>query len=184
MVLPSAPTAVMPPSTSASPTYDIFISLRFAEALEEAKALTTALQTVGCSVFLCAVPEGDSLLEIVSRALSNSTLAVILGTRTYGQKNSQALFNTFQELTFILEQKKPFFLVKMCEKFSEPHTQLLLSTAISHYPWLPKTEAERRSVPPQLVLNILTKLSNIKDGSDATRGGQLKTEAGRHSAFA
>ena len=46
---------------------EIFISLRFVEALEEAKILQAALISAGVTVFLCDVPEGMNIASTIAQ---------------------------------------------------------------------------------------------------------------------
>jgi hypothetical protein len=142
-------------------SYQIFISLRFAEAGNEATTLKLALEEKGISTFLCAVhPGGDIAREIVN-ALHNCQLAIIMGTRTYG-KDTGAGFSTFEELRFIHGQKKPFFLVKMCDRFEEPETVFRLDSSVSYFLWFPGSP-----IPGDLVTKILERLeSTVSMGSE------------------
>jgi 3-deoxy-D-manno-octulosonate 8-phosphate phosphatase KdsC-like HAD superfamily phosphatase len=135
-------------------TYQIFISLRFAEAGKEAEALKCALEARGISAFLCAVhPGGDIACEIV-HALHGCQLAIIMGTRTYG-KNTGVGFSTFEELRFI-HTKKPFFLIKMCEMFEEPETVFRLGDSVMYFLWL-----SGHPIPTDLVDKIIEKLTSV-----------------------
>lgn len=162
--------------------YDAFISLRFCEALTEAKALKLALESRGCRVYLCEVAVGESIPGDISRALVSSRMAIIMGTRNYGQK-TDCTFSTHNELQYILGQKMPFFLIKMCDKFAEPETTLSLPTSISFFPWLPATEADRHNVPAQLVEKFMAKLQKIQDGTYLPAAEQKK-DVLAHSAVA
>eukprot|EP00730_Choanoeca_flexa_P006685 TRINITY_DN12203_c2_g4_i2.p1 TRINITY_DN12203_c2_g4~~TRINITY_DN12203_c2_g4_i2.p1 ORF type:complete len:294 (+),score=43.58 TRINITY_DN12203_c2_g4_i2:140-1021(+) len=59
---------------------DIFISLRFGEALPAAEALKAKLQAKGVSVFLCAVAAGGDLVDEIVENIDACRLVVILGT--------------------------------------------------------------------------------------------------------
>jgi hypothetical protein len=135
--------------------YQIFISLRFAEAGKEAEALKSALEARGISAFLCAVHPGGDICREVVNALHGCQLAIIMGTRTYG-KDTGAGFSTFEELRFIHGQKKPFFLIKMCERFEEPETTFRLDSSVSYFQWF-----SGRPMPNDLVPKILEKLTSI-----------------------
>jgi hypothetical protein len=145
-------------------SYQIFISVRFAEAGPEAELLKHALEKRGITTFLCAVhPGGDIAREIVN-ALSTCQLAIIMGTRTYG-KDTGVGFSTFEELRYI-HKKKPFFLIKMCEMFEEPETVFRLGDSVSWFQWLPG-----RPMPEGLPFKIVEKLaltppSSINIGSE------------------
>eukprot|EP01040_Poterioochromonas_malhamensis_P013606 gene13606-14991_t len=134
-------------------TYQIFISLRFSEAKREGKILKQALEAKGISTFLCAVdPGGDIKREIVN-ALNKCHLAIIMGTRTYGQ-DTRVGFSTFEELRFICKEK-PFFLIKMCDKFEEPETRFSLHHSVSWFPWTPGSP-----IPKDLISKIIEKLES------------------------
>jgi hypothetical protein len=144
-------------------SYQLFISLRFVEAINEATALKTALETRGISTFLCAVdPGGDICSEIVN-ALHACQLTIIMGTKTYG-KNTRAGYSTFEELRFIINEPKPFFLVKMCDRFEEPETRFRLDSSVSYFPWAPGLP-----MPVDLVTKIVEKLSSVTHGSSVDR---------------
>lgn len=82
--------------------YDIFISLRLEESKEEAKALKLALEKLGFSVFLCEVEPGINLTRTIVHALDASSLAIIMGTLSYGKKTASE-FATYEELRYILK---------------------------------------------------------------------------------
>jgi hypothetical protein len=162
----------------------IFISLRFGEAMEEAVALKAALEAQGLDVFLCAVAPGDDLASTVIHALHHCTLVVILGTATYGTKTKSPC-STFQELRYIIANDKPFFLVKMCEKFEVVGANFHLTSNIAYYPWHPQTDAARRNVPGDLVTQIRDKLHQVEGRPDPTRGSATPVSvAGSHVATA
>eukprot|EP00049_Salpingoeca_infusionum_P028123 m.36438 g.36438 ORF g.36438 m.36438 type:complete len:515 (-) comp9998_c1_seq2:63-1607(-) len=143
-----------------SDTTQIFISLRFGEALSAGKALKDKLTARGFSVFLCAVQAGDNLMREIVFNISKCKLVVILGTRTYGMDTGVG-FSTFQELEFIINRKKPMFLVMMCEDFEEPMAQFHLGSSIMHHPWHPATEQEQTNVPDELVSAIACKFQSL-----------------------
>jgi hypothetical protein len=93
-------------------------------------------------------------------ALTHCKLAVILGTKTYGKKTTSG-FSTFEELDYIFEVNKPFFLVKMCAEFEEPETLFRLPSRISYFPWHPASDAERRKLPPNLVDKVIKRLEKF-----------------------
>jgi hypothetical protein len=155
--------------------------------MEEAIALKTALEQRGKSVFLCAVEIGDDNAEAVIAALSQAKLAVILGTKTYGEKTASS-FSTYQELRYIIEQKKPFYLVKMCDRFVHQQTLLWLPDTVSYYPWQPKSAAERQGVPADLVDKIVQKLAetggSVAEPLAATTAGAAAPAVSAHSTAA
>lgn len=131
--------------------------------MPEAKALQHALYARGISAFLCDIPEGQDLAGAVIAALTYCRLAVILGTKTYGKKTESG-FSTFEELRYIFEEKKPFFLVKMCNEFAEHETRFRLTSSISYFPWQAATEAERKQLAPGLVDRVVKRLEDVTQG--------------------
>ena len=93
----------------------VFLSLRFGEALSQGKMIKNELEKVGVTCFLCTVDGGESIVEAVTKNLYMAELAVILATATYGKETGSSV-STRKELTYLMEKKKPFFLVKMCER--------------------------------------------------------------------
>ncbi len=140
-------------------SYPIFISLRFGEAMTEAKALKAALEAQHLPTFLCDVAPGDDIAKTVIKALDCCTMAVILGTATYG-RDTRVGFSSFDELRFICEDEKPFFLVKMCDVFEEAETRFRLPKAKMHFSWRPGTP-----VPDTLVPAIIKKLEGLGGSS-------------------
>ena len=65
-------------------------------------------------------------------------MVVIMGSKTYG-KETASRYSTFQELRFIDDERKPFFLIKMCDKFEEPETRFRLNDSIAYINWMPKS---------------------------------------------
>jgi hypothetical protein len=126
-------------------SYLIFISLRFAEAQKEAEDLKSALEARGISTFLGDVHPGGDIARLVVNALNECKLAIIMGSRTYGKVTGVG-FSTFQELRFIVDKRKPFFLVKMCDTFEETETGFYLGSSVSYFQWTPG-----RRLPSDLV---------------------------------
>ncbi len=181
----STPTSSPPKPAPVAPSapithYDIFISLRFGEAMDEAVALKAALQQRSLSVFLCDVPEGKDIARTVISALTHCKLAVILGTLTYGTETT-AGFSTFDELRYIKNEQKPFFLVKMCDRFEVEEARVRLPIDISYFPWQPKSAAERKSIPPTLVERILKRHAEVVVAGDNVSGVSFASLTGLHS---
>jgi hypothetical protein len=132
----------------------VFISCRFGEALPQAEMLKAALEKADVTCFLCSVHSGDSIGDAVVDNLDSAELVVILGTRTYGQK-TDCNFSTYNELKFVVDAKKPFFLVKMCDRFEVSNARFRLLTDTAHSPWPEKDHAR---LPPTLVPEIMEKL--------------------------
>jgi hypothetical protein len=143
----------------------IFISLRFAEAQSEACALQTALRTEGVDAFVCDEAPGCELQQTVVDALYGCSLVVILGTQTYGRK-TLSTFSTYEELRAIIAEKIPFFLVKMCQEFSENTTRFSLPTTIAYYAWQPASIEDRSVAPPALVAQIIARLRQAGGNSE------------------
>ena len=139
----------MPPS--------IFISLRFGEALEQGRLLQAALAGRGLDVYLCSVLPGINIAVDVSRNLVNSKLVVILGTATYGLQTASS-YSTHTELLYVMENRKPFFLVKMCDDFRVPETHFYLNSTVAYYQW---TGPARTAVPADLVDQIIARLRAV-----------------------
>lgn len=77
----------------AGPGVDVFISFRFTEAHTEALVLKKALEAAGCTAFVSDVCPGANLQQAISRALSSSTIAVVLASKSYGTQTN-SLFDT------------------------------------------------------------------------------------------
>jgi hypothetical protein len=135
---------------------DVFISFRFGEAMKEAKLLRSKLTALGLNVFICEVEPGGNIMEEVSSNLDACTMALVLGTETYGQKGSVS-YSTKEEMAFIMGEHKPYFLVKMCERFAGPQTRLTFNQNISYELWLKGTP-----MPSDLPDKIKAKLDSIK----------------------
>jgi hypothetical protein len=158
--------------------FQVFISHRFAESGHEAEALKRALEVRGISTFLSTGRTGGDIANEVAKALINCQLAIIMGTRTYGKKASAGC-STFKELRFIVDEPKPFFLIKMCDRFGEPETRFDLNSSISSFPW-----QSGRSMPDHLVAKILKQLGSVIDGISSSRphlptDGKFLNETGK-----
>ena len=162
---------------------DVFMSLRFAESLPAALVLRNSLQREGVRVFVCEVPPGDDLAGTVIAQLHNCRMAIIMGTTTFGKKTA-AKFSTFEELRFIIEENKPFFLIKMCDAFNEPNTRFWLPSTVSYYPWQP--DMDNVVVPAALVKDIVAKLASIpiKLGADVGGGAAAAITLASHNVAA
>ncbi|EGD73649.1 hypothetical protein PTSG_05359 [Salpingoeca rosetta] len=155
----------MPPTTTHN--FDVFISLRFGEARHAARGLEKALQAHGLRVFLCDIAPGGDIARAVIRSLHGCKMAVLLGTRTYGQQTASK-FSTYEELRYIIDQEKPFFLVKMCDDFVEPETKFHLPSNVAYFPWLPEGgDVPDMDVPVELVDAIIAKLKTLPDAPKA-----------------
>eukprot|EP01040_Poterioochromonas_malhamensis_P014918 gene14918-16605_t len=147
-------------------TYQIFLSLRQAEAGKEGKLFKNALEAKGISTFLCAVDPGGGIKREIVNALNECHLAIIMGTQTYGQ-DTRVGFSTFEELRFICKEK-PFFLIKMCDTFEEPETRFSLPDSVSWFPWTPGSP-----MPNDLLSKIIAKLESVRTIASANPNKSL-----------
>lgn len=161
-----SPTEITGRETHSSP--DIFISLRFGEALAAGKALKIDLEGRGLSVFLCSVQAGGDLVDEIVYNIDRSRLVVILGTKTYG-KDTGVGFCTADELKFIMSEKKSIFLVKMCDRFEEALARFRLGVNVMFYEWKPADSSQQAIIPKPLVDSIMKKFQDLRrqDHSEA-----------------
>ena len=61
-----------------------------------------------------------------------------------------------------MEEKKPFFLIKMCDKYEEKMTRFYFNSTVSYYPW---PEKDHGVLPKDLVPRILEKLKKVSSSS-------------------
>ena len=151
-----APAPAAPPAGSAGasagaapPRRRIFISFRYGEAIAEARLLKVALEAHGVDVCIIDNPPGMSILANIADAMDRADLVVIMGSATYGRKTASP-FSTHQELRFVMDEPKPFLLVKMCDRFREVETRFLLPSTMACTPWTPGTP-----LPDGIVQKIL-----------------------------
>ena len=52
---------------------------------------------------------------------------MLLASETYGTATTS--FSTYQELNYVIDHKKPYFLIKMCDKWREPHVRAPSATS-------------------------------------------------------
>lgn len=131
----------------------VFISYRFAEAKTVASKLKSALTHRGIvGIVIDANPGDSSILDTVVNAIDNSSLFVILGTRTYGRKTA-SLSATRQEMVYALQTRKPLFVVKMCEEYEEHVTRFLLDSSIPYYDMIDFSPDDE--IPDDLVEKIV-----------------------------
>ena len=124
----------------ASDAYDIFFSLRLEESMDEAKELKAMIERTRPDIkcFLSGGnPNSADLCMIISNALVNAKLAIVMGTKTYGKK-TESNFSTYEEIQLILKKhdakKKAMFLLKMCKEWEEPQTQVMMGSR-KYRPW-------------------------------------------------
>jgi hypothetical protein len=167
------PFAHFPPLTALMTAPRVFLSVRFAEAMDEAVTVKGALEARGVPTFLCDVPEGDDLGHAISLNLVQCELVVIFGTETYGEK-TQSVLSTFEELRFVLDKKRPFFVIKMCSEYKDPFTQIQLTNSVAYFPWEKGT-----SMPKDLPDRIVKKLNGAVSVS-ATPAPRRTTTTAAH----
>ena len=141
---------------------DIFISLRFGEAIEPARSLRAELKKRGIHACICEVPEGQNIKKFVVDGLDRCSLVLILGTKTYG--HGTVSFSTYEEMEFVISEGKPFFLVKMCERFEVAATRFNFGDSCSYFQWIPQEPIGKckDSPPAALVANIATRLAQCR----------------------
>ena len=128
----------------------VFISVRLSEALEPALALKSLLESCGIPTFLCDVAPGGNIKTTIVKALDGCDLAVIMSSKTCGLETT-ASFSTYQEMEYIIEERKPYFLVKMCERFD------VSVASVAYFPWIGEGE-----VPDLLLKKIIEKLNMVE----------------------
>jgi len=100
---PSVPEAVAEGDSGA---YRVFVSFRFAEAENEAKALGAALHALGVKAFVSGEQAaGEMLQHVIQEAFKQAEVVVIMGSKTYGA-HSGALFSTLQEMNLTMKYVK------------------------------------------------------------------------------
>uniref|UniRef100_A0A7S3G675 Uncharacterized protein n=1 Tax=Palpitomonas bilix TaxID=652834 RepID=A0A7S3G675_9EUKA len=79
---------------------------------------------------------------------------------------------------FILQEKKPFFLIKMCERFADPSSRFQLPDDTSYVPWTPG-----KPVPDDLIDKMLDKYQSLMKVKGTTWMLQGRTTAGQSTVF-
>uniref|UniRef100_A0A7S3GC70 TIR domain-containing protein n=1 Tax=Palpitomonas bilix TaxID=652834 RepID=A0A7S3GC70_9EUKA len=133
----------------------VFISLRFGEAKEETEQLREELRKCGHDAYICEVAPGGNIEELIIDRLNAAKLVIIMGTETYGVPGTNT-FSTRQELSFIMQEKKPFFLIKMCDRFQDPYARFKLTDAFGYLLWEKGTP-----FPPDLIQKLEEKFSSV-----------------------
>ena len=136
---------------------DIFLTLRFIEWCKlRGKNIEELLKAVGFKVYLASIKAGANIDDNVLDHLYASKMAIIFGSETYGEVTKSNV-NTRTELNVILEEKKPYFLIKMCNKFVHifPRSQLSF-TSISYIEWM-----EDKPMPVDLIKKIQDKFFEL-----------------------
>ena len=89
----------------------------------------------------------------------DAKLIIVFGSKTYGSKTASKC-STYHEINFIMDDHKPFFLVKMCKQFDLASTRVLLNRDIAYQNWYAQ---DKPDIPCGLVDAILTKLETIRN---------------------
>jgi hypothetical protein len=140
----------------------VFVSLRFNEARKEGALLKSELEKRGIPTFLSSTRSGDDIREDIIENLDKCELVVILGTESFGTKTASR-FSTFEELRFIIDEPKNFFLVKMCDRFSVVSTRFFLPSSVAYTLW-----KLGEDLPSNIVPEILEKLHAISSRANPT----------------
>ena len=90
--------------------------------------------------------------EVIFLALDSCRLAVLLASETYGARTTS--FSTYNELNFVIEEPKPFYLIKMCDKWEEATTRLKLGAGIKYKDW-------RGGATEQVVAEIVAQFDGL-----------------------
>jgi hypothetical protein len=154
--------------------YDIFFSLRLEESENEAKELKAMIERTrpGVRCFLSGRnPNGTMLPIIISTALCNAKMAIIMGSKTYGRRTTNVC-STFQEMHHILSENKPMFLLKMCEEWEEYQTRLMMGSIHKFSRW-------DGQVTRALVDEILTSYDQATRPGQASVASQIGTPIDR-----
>merc|ERR1739841_398434 len=93
--------------------------------------------------------------------MDKAHMVIVMGTETYGAKTNP-LIDTYKEMTTMLAESKPFFLIKSCDRFSLPVTRHLLNFKTTAYvEWMPPRDQvtpTAASMPVNLAAQIEERL--------------------------
>ncbi len=124
--------------------------------MEQAREVRAELAKRELTGRIVDVLGGGDISTQVAQGLSEAEMVVIFGTRTYGAPGS-VMYSTRQEMEFVMGNKKPFFLIKMCDEFEDPLTQLYLHKGIAYEAWNPPTGP----MPAGLIDKIVAKYNQV-----------------------
>jgi len=149
---------------------DVFLSYRISETSAEVRTLRAALQARGLVVFVSEadVGIGDNLHGSIAHALDSCTLFVPVASQTYGANSSTAC-GTMHELLMAIEERKPLYVIKCCERWSEPQVRLAIGNHLVYTRWDPGTP-----MPPNLVDEIVAKVGAVRDDSEESQELQAR----------
>lgn len=123
--------------------------------MNEAILLKAELAKRGVHAVIVNVESGQSIEEEVIEKIDQCKLAVLFATADYGVKGT-VNFSTREELEFIKQEKKPFFLIKMCDSYNDPTTRFRLPDSISYVDW-----RVGRPIPSDLVAKLIARLESV-----------------------
>ncbi len=99
---------------------------------------------------------GNNIFDRIIDRLTTCRMVVIFGTHDYGDKGT-VNFSTNEELDFILMEKIPFYLIKMCDKFVS-RTRFRLPDGINY-----RRLAVGEPLPPDLVHEVVNKYDSLRE---------------------
>lgn len=107
-----------------NPTCDIFLSLRFNSTgpKREAEFVKNELIRLGINAVIIDAELGRSITDSVFNSLEECKMAIIFGNEDYGE-DTNSPFSSYSELRYIINERKPFVLIKMCDSFKIPSTK-------------------------------------------------------------
>lgn len=102
---------------------DIFCSLRFNQTgpIKEAKLVKDLLEKEGLNACIIDTEIGGSILAEVVEKLNECKVVILFANEDYGV-DTGCLFSSRYELLWVLDNKKPFFFIKMCDSFLDNQT--------------------------------------------------------------
>ena len=140
---------------------DVFLSLQPGEADAEASELKRALEGHGLRVFdprliLDLGRSGMWPIDTMYAALSAAKVVVLLATEGFGRRCGVG-FGTYEQFQLTMDEAQhKAFLVKMCERWAEPHVRGQLGGRMMFALWLPGTP-----MPSSLVMEVMSKLGGL-----------------------
>jgi hypothetical protein len=114
--------------------------------------LRDALEAVGVSAWVPDSFFGGNLVEEVVAAVDECELVIVFGTDSFGT-TTDSILSSRDDLQFALQSRKPIFLIKMCDEFTEPWTRAALQ-GVPRCEWIPHT-----TMPHYLIEDIKALLS-------------------------
>lgn len=123
--------------TSLNASTDVFFSMRFtnSDLMAQAQSLRKELLAKKrINAIIVNTENSESIFKVVVDNISQATIVVIFGTEDYGEDTGTG-YSSYDELTYIRESRKPFFLIKMCENFKYASTQFRLPNSLMAARW-------------------------------------------------